>query len=394
MKHLKINKSLIFCALLIFLGGVLSGGLYFSVKGSDLPWHVGTEMNQGEAINGQNLPINLEKVVGTKSIEQIVEEAGPAVVKIETLAKVKNRANDFFWDPFDDPFFRHFFGDSFRVEPQPRETQGLGSGFIISKDGYILTNQHVVEGADEINVYLTSRQEPYKAKIIGSDADLDLAVIKINAGVNLPVLKLGDSHQTKVGNWVVAIGNPYGLDHTVTVGVISAKGRPLVIEGREFKDLIQTDASINPGNSGGPLLNLAGEVVGINTAINAQAQGIGFAIPSSTVLQILDDLIVKGKVIRPWLGVYLQPVTEELAEYFGLKKAAGALVNSVEDDSPASKAGLRRGDIILEFNEQKVSTPEDLQTLVKETKIGSQVIVLLQRNKQTLYVTVKIEERK
>jgi len=393
MKHLKINKHLVLYTLLIFLGGVFCGGFYLTVKGYDVPWSLQRPVRAEAQLNNQTDSTPLGSVVGTDSIEKIVEQAGPAVVKIETVAQVQSRSNGYFLDPFNDPFFRDFFGDSFKAEPQPRETQGLGSGFIISKDGYILTNSHVVEGADEIKVYLSSRQEPYAAKIVGADSDLDLAVLKINAGSNLPMLKLGDSNKVKVGNWVIAIGNPYGLDHTVTVGVISAKGRPLVIEGREFKDLIQTDASINPGNSGGPLLNLQGEVVGINTAINAQAQGIGFAIPSSSVSQVLDDLMVKGKVIRPWLGVYMQPVTKELADYFGLKKAEGALISAVQEDSPAEKAGLQRGDIILEFNKKAITEPKDVQELVKGTKIGEQAVMLIYRQDKTLYVTVKIEER-
>jgi serine protease Do len=393
MKYLKINKMLVLYTLLIFLGGVFCGGFYLTVKGYDVPWGLQRPVRAEAQLNSQTDSTPLGSVVGTDSIEKIVEQAGPAVVKIETVAKIQSRSNDFFADPFNDPFFRHFFGDSFNVEPQPRTTQGLGSGFIISKDGYILTNSHVVEGAEEIQVYLSSRQEPYAAKIIGADSDLDLAVLKINAGSNLPMLKLGDSNKVKVGNWVIAIGNPYGLDHTVTVGVISAKGRPVAIEGREFKDLIQTDASINPGNSGGPLLNLQGEVVGINTAINAQAQGIGFAIPSSSVSQVLDDLMVKGKVIRPWLGVYMQPVTKELADYFGLKKAEGALISAVQEDSPAEKAGLQRGDIILEFNKKAITEPQDVQELVKGTKIGEQAVMLIYRQDKTLYVTVKIEER-
>ena len=257
-----------------------------------------------------------------------------------------------------------------------------------------MTNNHVIEGATKINVYLTSRPEPYPAEVIGADAELDLAVIKIKAGTNLPMLKLGDSTKAKVGNWVIAIGNPYGLDHTVTVGVISAKGRPVVIDGTEFKDLIQTDASINPGNSGGPLLNLNGEVVGINTAINAQAQGIGFAIPSSSVLQVLEDLLLKGKVVRPWLGVYMEPVTEELAKYYGMNKAEGAYINAVQKDSPAEKAGLRRGDIILEFNKKAITKPEDLQEAVKATKIGDKVTMLIYRQYKTIIVTAKIEEKK
>lgn len=393
MKGLRVNKLLVFYTLLVFLGGVFTAGCYLTVNGYDVPWStlrpVRAELAQSEqgTLSVASLPI------GEQTIEKIVEKAGPAVVKIETTAKVQSRSNDLFMNPFDDPFFRDFFGDNFRVEPSPRTTQGLGSGFIISKDGYILTNNHVIEGADEIKVYLTSRQEPYVAKVVGADADLDLAVLKINAGANLPLLKLGDSHTTKVGNWVIAIGNPHGLDHTVTVGVISAKGRPIVLEGREFKDLIQTDASINPGNSGGPLLNLKGEVVGINTAINAQAQGIGFAISSSTVQQVLDELLEKGKVIRPWLGVYIQPVTAELAEYFGLKKAEGALISAVQEGSPAEKGGLRRGDIVLEFNKKQITTPTELQEAVKGTKIGDKVIILVQRQNQTQYLTIKIEEK-
>jgi len=179
----------------------------------------------------------------------------------------------------------------------------------------------------------------------------------------------------------------------VTVGVISAKGRPVVIDGQEFKDLIQTDASINPGNSGGPLLNLQGEVVGINTAINAQAQGIGFAISSSSVQQVLEDLIDKGKVIRPWLGVYMQPVTEELANYFGLEKAEGALVSAVQKGSPADKAGLQRGDIVLEYNKKPITKPDDLQELVRNTKIGDKAIMLIHRQNQTMYVTITIGEK-
>lgn len=393
MKDLRVNKLLVFYTLLIFFVGVFSTGFYLTVNGYDVPWSTIKPVRAELAQNEQGSASVASLPIGEQTIEKIVEKAGPAVVKIETTAKVQSRSNDLFMDPFDDPFFRDFFGDKFRTEQTPRTTQGLGSGFIISKDGYILTNNHVIEGADEIKVYLTSRQEPYVGKVVGADADLDLAVVKIDAGANLPILKLGDSNATKVGNWVIAIGNPYGLDHTVTVGVISAKGRPVVLEGREFKDLIQTDASINPGNSGGPLLNLKGEVVGINTAINAQAQGIGFAISSSTVQQVLDELLEKGKVVRPWLGVYMQPVTDELAEYFGLKKAEGALISAVQEGSPAEKAGLQRGDIILEFNKKHIAKPEDLQAAVKETKIGDKVIMLVQRQNKAQYVTVKIAEK-
>jgi len=395
MKHLRINKLLVVYTLLIFLGGAFCGGFYLTVKGYDVPWNMKTQEIASDANqNQQSTSVNLDTVEALPSIDKIVDRVGPAVVKIETITQVQTNTNDLFLNPFNDPFFRDFFGDSFRSEPETKESQGLGSGFIISKDGYILTNNHVIESATEINVYLTSRLESYPAEVIGADAELDLAVIKIKAGTNLPMLKLGDSTKTKVGNWVIAIGNPYGLDHTVTVGVISAKGRPVMIDGTEFKDLIQTDASINPGNSGGPLLNLNGEVVGINTAINAQAQGIGFAIPSSSVLQVLDDLLLKGKVVRPWLGVYMEPVTEELAQYYRMNKAEGAYINAVQKDSPAEKAGLRRGDIILELNKKAITKPEELQEAVKATKIGDKVTMLIYRQNETLIVTVKIEEKK
>ncbi|MCR4442286.1 MAG: Do family serine endopeptidase [Peptococcaceae bacterium] len=391
MERLRVNKLLVVYTLLIFLGGVLFTGAVIAVKGYDVPWVAArpalAETQQPESAPSQDA----SAFFGADAIQKIVERAGPAVVKIETTAKSSgDGANPF----FNDPFFRQFFGDSFRINPQPRIQQGLGSGFIISTDGYILTNNHVVEGADEVKVYLTSRPEPYDAKVVGSDAELDLAVLKIEAGSELPILKLGDSNKTKVGNWVIAIGNPYGLDHTVTVGVISAKGRPINIDGNEYKDLIQTDASINPGNSGGPLLNLDGEVVGINTAINAQAQGIGFAIPSSTVMQVLDQLLEKGKVVRPWLGIYMQPLTEDLAKYFGLNNTEGALVGAVQEGSPADKAGLKRGDIILEFNKTKIASPQDLQKAVSESKVGDKVVLLVHRNKATIYVTVTIGERK
>jgi len=388
MERLRINRLLVVYTLLIFLGGVFFAGVVLTVKGYEAPWSL-TKTALAETQEAVTPNTATGSFFAPDTIEKIVEKAGPAVVKIETVARIQGRSGDPF---FDDPFFRDFFGDRYRSQ-QPRVSQGLGSGFVISTDGYILTNNHVVEGADEIKVYLTSRPEPYTGKIIGSDAELDLAVLKIEAGRELPFLKLGDTGKLKVGNWVIAIGNPYGLDHTVTVGVISAKGRPITIDGREFKDLIQTDASINPGNSGGPLLNLEGEVVGINTAINAQAQGIGFAIPSSTVTQVLDQLLEKGKVVRPWLGVYMQPVTEDLAKYFGLQEAQGALINAIQQDSPAEKAGLQRADIILEYNKQKVKTPEDLSKLVKESKIGDKVVLLVHRNKTTIYITVTIGEK-
>lgn len=380
--NLRVNKPLVVYTLLIFIAGVFTTGLLLTANGYDVPW-IGTKTALADT---NPAPV----FFAPDTIEKIVDRAGPAVVKVETSVRVMERNPNFF---FNDPFFREFFGDSLGPQPRSQLQQSIGSGFIFTKDGYILTNNHVVAGAEQVKVYLTSRPEPYTAKIIGSDQELDLAIIKIEAGNDLPVLSLGDSSRVNVGNWVVAIGNPYGLDHTVTVGVVSAKGRPLTINGQEFKDLIQTDASINPGNSGGPLLNLAGEVVGINTAINAQAQGIGFAIPSSTVQQVLDQLIKNGKVSRPWMGVILQPVTEELAQYFKLDKATGVLINSIQKDSPAEKAGLQRGDIILEYNGKTLSSPNELQEMVKSSKVGDQAALLIHRNGKAFYVTLVLSER-
>ncbi|NPV73525.1 MAG: trypsin-like serine protease [Pelotomaculum sp.] len=328
--------------------------------------------------------------LGPNTIADIVSRVGPAVVRIDTTVQGERYVDPF----FNDPFFRHFFGDQFRIPMQSEERRGLGSGFIVSPDGYILTNEHVIAGANRIEVTVAGRDKPYQARKVGADHDLDLAVLKIDAGNDLPTIPLGNSDSVRVGDWVVAIGNPYGLDHTVTVGVISAKERPVTVEDRRYKNLLQTDASINPGNSGGPLLNLNGEVVGINTAINAQAQGIGFAIPSSTVKAVFDDLVQKGGVSHPWLGVYLQQVTEELASYFGLQDLSGALVASVVSGGPAEKAGLRRGDIIVRYNGSAVNNPNDLIELVGGTAVGSQVEIEFIRGGERKTVTAVIEAKR
>ncbi|OPY58175.1 MAG: putative serine protease HtrA [Pelotomaculum sp. PtaU1.Bin035] len=329
--------------------------------------------------------------LGPDTIPDIVSKVSPAVVKINTTEQVGGENLDPF---FNDPFFKQFFGNQYRVQPQPKVSQGLGSGFIVSSDGYILTNEHVIDGADEISVTLAGRDGSYPAKKIGADHDLDLAVLKIDAGGDLPTVSLGNSDSIRVGDWVIAIGNPYGLDHTVTVGVISAKGRPITVQDRQYKNLLQTDASINPGNSGGPLLNLNGEVIGINTAVNAQAQGIGFAIPSDTVRSVFDDLVNKGGVEHPWLGVYLQPVTSQIAQYYGLKNQSGALIAMVVQGSPAEKAGLQRGDVITGYNGNSISNPNELTDLVSGTEVGSQVEIKYIRSGGTNTVIVTIEAKK
>ncbi|MDI3281422.1 MAG: trypsin-like peptidase domain-containing protein, partial [Bacillota bacterium] len=274
----------------------------------------------------------------------VAERVAPTVVKIETEYQVPE---DRFADNpfFNDPFFRQFFRD---FQRQHQRQGGLGSGFIFDERGYILTNEHVIRGADKIVVTIKDYDQPLPAKVVGSDFGLDLAVLKVEVpkGRTLPVATLGDSNQMRVGDWVVAIGDPYGQDWTVTAGIISAKGRPLTIpeEGgrpRQYRDLIQTDAAINPGNSGGPLINLRGEVIGINTAINAAAQGIGFAIPINTAREVLKDLMEHGQVVRAWLGISMYEITPDLVEALRLPVKEGVLIAEVVPNSPAEKAGLQ-----------------------------------------------------
>ncbi|WP_155874849.1 DegQ family serine endoprotease [Desulfuromonas sp. AOP6] len=277
-----------------------------------------------------------------------------------------------------DDFFNDFFNRFFQGHPnRPQKQRSLGSGFIISEDGYILTNDHVVSGADEIKVQLSDGRT-FSATIKGLDPKIDLALLKIDTGADLPVVTLGSSDSLRVGEWVMAIGNPFGLEQTVTAGIVSAKGR--VIGAGPYDDFIQTDASINPGNSGGPLFNASGEVVGINTAIVAGGQGIGFAIPIDLAKGIIPQLKEKGHVTRGWLGVSVQAVSEELAASFGLEKAQGALVTSVTKNSPADKAGMARGDIILSFDGQRVDNISDLPRLVASTPVNKSVPVKIFRD--------------
>jgi serine protease Do len=296
----------------------------------------------------------------------LVKVVTPAVVNISTVSKKRVVPPLFEVSPF----FGEFFEEA-PSGPRYRKESSLGSGFIINRDGYIITNDHVVRDAESIQVKL-SNEKIYDAKIVGGDPKSDIAVIRINAKDPLPVAVLGDSDKLQVGQWAVAIGNPFGLDRTVTVGVVSATGRSnMGIE--TYENFIQTDASINPGNSGGPLLNVNGEVIGINTAIVAAGQGIGFAIPVNMAKQVVEQLIRKGSVTRAWLGVAIQPVTEEIAASFGLEKAKGALISDVMAGSPAEKAGLRQGDILVSFDGKEVKDARQLQLAVAEAPVGKQV---------------------
>lgn len=328
---------------------------------------------------------------------ELVEDAGPAVVNISTTQKQASRYGGSMDLPQGVPdIFRHFFGvpQNPRSNPQtPRgnsqERASLGSGFIVSKDGYVLTNNHVIDGADQIFVRLNDRRE-FEAKLIGSDASSDLALLKIEAKY-LPTVEIGNSEKLKVGEWVVAIGSPFGFDYSVTAGIVSAKGRSLPNES--YVPFIQTDVAINPGNSGGPLFNLDGEVVGINSQIYTRSggfMGLSFAIPMNVAMEVVDQLKDTGSVTRGWLGVAIQEVDKDLAESFGLKKAAGALVSQVVQNGPAGEAGVKYGDIITEFNGKPVILSSDLPHLVGRVRPGSNARLKIVRRGKTKTLTVKI----
>ena len=325
----------------------------------------------------------------------LVEKQGPTVVNISTTQTQTVRglpgAPQIPQLQEDDPFYEFF--RRFVPNPGPREFQSnsLGSGFIISSDGYVLTNSHVVEAADEITVKLNDKRE-FKAKVIGSDRRTDIALLKIEA-TGLPAVKFGDPGKLKVGEWVIAIGSPFGFDNTVTAGIVSAKGRSLPQEN--FVPFIQTDVAVNPGNSGGPLFNMKGEVVGINSQIYSRTggyMGLSFAVPIDVANDIATQLKTSGRISRGRIGVVIQPVTKELAESFGLPKPAGALVSSVEKGSPAEKGGIEAGDVILKFDGKTVNSSEDLPRLVGSTKPGAKAAVQLMRNKATREVSVIIGE--
>ncbi len=309
------------------------------------------------------------------SFADLAEKVDDAVVNISTskiIHRPSRRRSFGPRDPFD-----NFFGKFFEGMPSEQSQHSLGSGFIIDARGTILTNNHVVSKADEIEVTLLDGRE-FKAEVVGVDERTDIAVIRIKKKVNLPFVKLGSSKKMRAGDWVMAIGNPFGLENTVTVGVVSAKGR--LIGGGPYAKFIQTDASINPGNSGGPLFNTMGEVIGINTMMFAGGQGIGFAIPVDLARTVLAQIVENGSVARGWFGVAIQDVTPELAKSFGFKGDKGALIAEVYGNSPAAKAGFKRGDVVVEWNGEKVTEPYDLSLFVGQTKPNSDATVLVVRD--------------
>ena len=368
--------------------GLLAVGLPFFVAGVFVTSGVnGIHSSIAENITkGPHVTTSVQAVIPS-SFAELADKMSPTVVnvKVTKIEKADLQGQHFQRRPNGE-----FFGRFFEGMPQPprnHRTQGAGSGVIISKDGYILSNNHVVEDAKEVTVTLADKNE-YKAEIVGRDPKTDLAVLKITANRDLPSAALGDSELLKVGDWVVAIGNPFGLNHTVTSGIVSAKGR--VIGAGPYDDFIQTDASINPGNSGGPLFNMKGEVIGINTAIIPQGQGIGFAIPIDTAKPLIPQLVSYGEITRGYLGVNIQTITPDLAEALNIDESKGALVADVIAGSPAEKSGLKRGDIIVDFDGKNIEDSHDLPVKVAATPVDEEVQVTVLRDGKEEQFLVKV----
>ena len=343
------------------------------------------------ATASKNAPVRMVP----QNFSALAETVSPAVVHIRVEKTVKGAGpafNQFDKNPFGgNEQFKDFFGRNFGQQRQPEYKQpAQGSGFIIEKSGYIVTNNHVVEGADTIKVILKDDTE-YDAKIVGRDPVTDIALIKIEAKGNLPTVPMGSSDNLKVGEWVAAIGSPFGLEHTVTAGIVSGKGR--VIGSGPYDDFIQTDASINPGNSGGPLVNMQGEIVGINTMIIAGGNGIGFAIPIDLAKGIIAQLKTNGEVTRGWLGVTIQDLKGDLAEYYGVKDKDGVLVASVVPGDPADQAGIQPKDVITEVDGKKVTTSRDLTNLAAKLSVGDTARVTVLRDGRQKTLDVKVGKR-
>ena len=370
-----MKKKIVLSLLILLIGFLLGWSFYYIQSGAHY------------AKRPDNLPpVVSKKIIETeRAFSDIVDSVSPAVVNISTI---KTYSDGGIHSYNDDSLFDFF--NPFKRGPRKYREQSLGSGVIVSEDGYIITNNHVIEQADEIRVTLYDKRS-FRAKVVGVDTKTDLALIKIK-GRGLPTIPWGNSDALKVGEFVLAIGNPFGLSHTVTMGIISAVGRANVGVA-DYEDFIQTDAAINPGNSGGPLVNTRGELIGINTAIFSRSggyQGIGFAVPSNMARTIISQLKEQGRVIRGWLGVTIQDLTPELAERFGISRALGALVSDVFRGSPAEKGGIRRGDVIVEFDGKRVRNVSTLRNLVAQSRVGSKVKVgIIRKGKRdTLWVRI------
>jgi Do/DeqQ family serine protease len=368
--------------------------------GCSLPANIGRRNSDTQA-QAQNNTKNVRKIAPPAIFQEsrdpnfvvsVVQEVGPAVVRIDTSRTVSSRVPD----EFSDPFFRRFFGDGVPTQPRERQQRGNGSGFIINSNGEILTNAHVIDGADRVTVELKDGRK-FNGQVLGEDPVTDVAIVKIDAD-NLPTATLGDSDTVQPGEAVIAIGNPLGLNYTVTSGIISATGRSSSDIGAADKrvDYIQTDAAINPGNSGGPLLSASGEVIGMNTAIIRGAQGLGFAIPVNTIKRISQELIAKGRVDHPYLGIQMVTLTKDVKEKLNseignpsISADKGVLLIRIMRGSPASQGGLKAGDVITSINNQRVDNNEDVQKLVEKSKIGQPLDIEVERNGRKVKLAVR-----
>ncbi|HEY9633200.1 MAG TPA: HhoA/HhoB/HtrA family serine endopeptidase [Coleofasciculaceae cyanobacterium] len=386
------KKAATYLSLVVLGAGVTFASSYFA-DGNLLNLATAPSQAAPEALAQAVPTANPGLNPNTNFVTQVVDKVGPAVVRIDSSRTVTSRVPDV----FNNPMFRQFFGADLPTEPQQRVERGEGSGFIISSNGQILTNAHVVDGADTVNVTLKDGRS-FKGKVLGTDPVTDVAVVKIESN-NLPTVALGNSEQLKPGEWAIAIGNPLGLDNTVTTGIISATGRSSRDVGVPDKrvQFIQTDAAINPGNSGGPLLNASGQVIGMNTAIIQGAQGLGFAIPINTAQRIANQLVSKGKVDHAYLGIQMVTLTPDLKQNINSNPNAGlnvdedqgVLIAKVMPNSPAAKAGLRSGDVIQKINGQSVKDAEGVQKAVENSQVGSSLQLGLRRNQKDVSVTVQ-----
>src|SRR6056297_380972 len=337
---------------------------------------------------------NQNNVRPNNVFSEIASEVDSGVVKVTSKIEVSNGNMPYYYD---EEFYEYFFGEQL-PEQQPRVREGYGSGFVVTEDGYIITNEHVVHNANEINVTINGFEEHLPAELVWADYSLDLTILKVDVDKSLNPIPLGNSNNLRPGDWTIAIGNPFGLSHTVTTGVVSALGRPIQIPSRNgpartYKNLIQTDAAINPGNSGGPLLNLDGEVIGINTAVSQRGQGIGFAIPVNEVKGYINDLKTKGEIKRPWLGIVYGPVTDKVQSYFELENKNGVMVHRVMEDSPAAKAGLQQYDIIKEIDKQPIKKLEDVSEIINKTEIGDTIMIKVIREGTSKILFSEIEKK-
>ncbi|MGB5962560.1 MAG: HhoA/HhoB/HtrA family serine endopeptidase [Coleofasciculaceae cyanobacterium] len=386
------KKAATYFSLVLLGAGVTFSGSYLATRNTN---NLGTfGVADSSRVLAQQAPTsNLLNSQNGNFVTAVVEKVGPAVVRIDSSRTVTRRVPE----AFNNPLFRQFFGDQLPTGPQERVERGEGSGFLISKDGQILTNAHVVDGSDTVKVTLKDGRS-FQGKVMGIDTVTDVAVVKIEAS-NLPTVPMGNSDQLKPGEWAIAIGNPLGLDNTVTTGIISATGRSSSSVGVPDKrvQFIQTDAAINPGNSGGPLLNASGQVIGMNTAILQGAQGLGFAIPINTAQRIASQLVSNGKVQHPYLGVQMVTLTPELKKNINsdpnaglsVEEDNGILIAKVMPNSPAAKAGLRAGDVIQKINGQTVKDAEGVQKAVEGSQVGNSLQVGVRRNQKDVTVAVQ-----